>query len=96
MPFHLGQRCISDSESDQGLGTVTAVEHRFVTIVYTATGEARQYAIANAPLTRVIFNPGDSIPSHEGWQLVVESMEEIDNLITYHGIRKDTNESKVH
>jgi len=92
MPFHLGQRCISDSESDQGLGTVTAVEHRFVTIVYTATGEARQYAIANAPLTRVIFNPGDSIPSHEGWQLVVESMEEIDNLITYHGIRKDTNE----
>jgi ATP-dependent helicase HepA len=92
MPFHLGQRCISDSESDQGLGTVTAVEHRFVTIVYTATGEARQYAIANAPLTRVIFNTGDSIPSHEGWQLVVESMEEIDNLITYYGIKKDTNE----
>jgi len=92
MPFYIGQRCISDSESDQGLGTVTAVEHRFVTIVYTATGEARQYAIANAPLTRVIFNTGDSIPSHEGWQLVVESMEEIDNLITYYGIRKDTNE----
>ena len=92
MLFHPGQRCISDSESDQGLGTVTAVEHRFVTIVYTATGEARQYAIANAPLTRVIFNSGDSIPSHEGWQLVVESMEEINNLITYHGIRKDTNE----
>ena len=91
-PFHLGQRCISDSESNQGLGTVTAVEHRFVTIVYTATGEARQYAIANAPLTRVIFNSGDSIPSHEGWQLVVESIEEINNLITYHGIRKDTNE----
>ena len=92
MPFHPGQRWISDSESDQGLGTVTAIEHRFVTIVYTATGEARQYAIANAPLTRVIFNTGDSIPSHEGWQLVVESMEEINNLITYHGIRKDTNE----
>ncbi|MCJ8320452.1 MAG: RNA polymerase-associated protein RapA [Colwellia sp.] len=92
MPFHPGQRWISDSESAQGLGTVTAIEHRFVTIVYTATGEARQYAIANAPLTRVIFNNGDSIPSHEGWQLIVESMEEINNLITYHGIRKDTNE----
>lgn len=92
MLFHPGQRWISDSESAQGLGTVTAIEHRFVTIVYTATGEARQYAIANAPLTRVIFNHGDSIPSHEGWQLVVESMEEIDNLITYHGVRKDTNE----
>ena len=92
MPFHPGQRWISDSESDQGLGTVTAVEHRFVTIVYTATGEARQYAIANAPLTRVVFNAGDSIPSHDGWQLLVESMEEVDNLITYFGVRNDTQE----
>ena len=90
MPFCPGQRWISDSESDQGLGTVTAVEHRFVTIVYTATGEARQYAIANAPLTRVIFNVGDSIPSHDGWQLLIESYEEKNQLITYHGTRSDT------
>ena len=39
MPFQVGQRWISDSESDQGLGTVTSIEHRFVTIVFTATGE---------------------------------------------------------
>ncbi|MDX2368935.1 MAG: hypothetical protein QNK36_11100, partial [Colwellia sp.] len=56
MPFQPGQRWISDSESDQGLGTVTGIEHRFVNIVFTATGESRQYAKANAPLTRVIFN----------------------------------------
>jgi len=92
MSFHPGQRWISDGESDQGLGTVTSVEHRFVSIVFTATGESRQYAIANAPLTRVIFNEGDTIPSHEGWVLVVESLEEISNLITYHGTRQDTGE----
>lgn len=90
MLFHPGQRWISDGESDQGLGTVTSVVHRFVSIVFTATGESRQYAIANAPLTRVIFNEGDTIPSHEGWMLVVESFEEIDNLITYYGTRQDT------
>ena len=76
MPFHVGQRWISDSESDQGLGTVTGIEHRFVNILFTATGESRQYAKADAPLTRVIFNQGDVIPSHEGWSLKVESSTE--------------------
>jgi ATP-dependent helicase HepA len=92
MVFYPGQRWISDGESDQGLGTVMTVEHRFVSIVFTATGETRQYAIANAPLTRVIFNLGDSIPSHEGWMLTVERVEEIDNLLKYHGKRQDTGE----
>ena len=87
MPFQVGQRWISDSESDQGLGTVTSVEHRFVTILFTATGESRQYAKANAPLTRVIFNQGDSIPSHEGWQLKVSTHTEENGIITYHGIK---------
>ncbi|WP_114326741.1 RNA polymerase-associated protein RapA [Candidatus Colwellia aromaticivorans] len=89
MPFQPGQRWISDSESDQGLGTVTGIEHRFVNIVFTATGESRQYAKANAPLTRVIFNDGDLIPSHEGWMLKVESSTEAHGILTYHGIRQD-------
>ena len=93
MPFKPGQRWISDSESDQGLGTVTVIQHRFVTIVYTATGESRQYAKENAPLTRVIFNEGDTIPSHEGWFLKIESFQEENGIITYHGIRQDTQET---
>ncbi|MBL4763838.1 MAG: RNA polymerase-associated protein RapA [Colwellia sp.] len=93
MPFQPGQRWISDSESDQGLGTVTGIEHRFVNIVFTATGESRQYAKANAPLTRVIFNQGDLIPSHEGWKLKVESSSEQHGILTYHGIRQDTLEA---
>jgi len=93
MPFQPGQRWISDSESDQGLGTVTGIEHRFVNIVFTATGESRQYAKENAPLTRVIFNNGDLIPSHEGWMLKVESNSEAHGILTYHGIRQDTLEA---
>jgi ATP-dependent helicase HepA len=92
MVFSPGQRWISDGESDQGLGTVTSVVHRFVSIVFTATGESRQYAIASAPLTRVIFNKGDSIPSHEGWMLTVDHFEETDNIITYFGTRQDNGE----
>jgi len=92
MPFQVGQRWISDSESDQGLGTVTGIEHRFVNIVFTATGESRQYAKANAPLTRVIFNIGDLIPSHEGWLLKVSTTDEAHGIINYHGIRQDNGE----
>jgi len=94
MPFQVGQRWISDSESDQGLGTVTSIEHRFVTIVFTATGESRQYAKANAPLTRVIFNQGDIIPSHEGWMLKVISSSEAHGIITYHGIKQGDEQSE--
>ncbi|NMP30302.1 RNA polymerase-associated protein RapA [Thalassotalea sp. M1531] len=93
MQFFPGQRWISDSESDQGLGTVTSVESRFVTVVFTATGESRKYAIDNAPLTRVVFNEGDIIPSHEGWMLTVESVEEQNGIITYTGQRSDTEEN---
>ncbi|MEI6895419.1 MAG: RNA polymerase-associated protein RapA [Colwellia sp.] len=92
MPFQVGQRWISDSESDQGLGTVIGLEHRFVNIVFTATGESRKYARDNAPLTRVIFNKDDLVPSHEGWFLKVSSHSETQGIITYEGIRQDTNE----
>jgi ATP-dependent helicase HepA len=95
MPFQVGQRWISDSESDQGLGTVTGVEQRFVNIIFTATGEARKYAKENAPLTRVIFNQGDLIPSHEGWSLKVTSQSEAHGIISYEGIRQDSNEQVI-
>ncbi|WP_286271363.1 RNA polymerase-associated protein RapA [Thalassotalea hakodatensis] len=94
MSFQQGQRWISDGESDQGLGTVTSVEGRFVSIMFTATGDIRKYAIDNAPLTRVIFQQGDIIPSHEGWQLSVNDVEETNGILTYHGIRTDNEASE--
>jgi len=93
MSFFPGQRWISDGESEQGLGTVTAVENRFVSIMFTATGDLRQYAIAEAPLTRVIFKVGDIVPSHEGWMMKVEEVDDSSPIITYHGTRVDTEEA---
>lgn len=93
MIFCPGQRWISDGESAQGLGTVVSVEPRFVSIMFTATGESRKYAIENAPLTRVLFNEGDVIPSHEGWELKISSLTENNGLITYHGIREDNGDT---
>ncbi len=90
MSFALGQRWISDTESDLGLGTVVAVEGRMVTVLFPATDDNRMFSIQEAPLTRVIFNQGDEISSHEGWKMTVESIENNNELLTYHGIHSDT------
>ncbi|MEQ5316868.1 RNA polymerase-associated protein RapA [Providencia vermicola] len=95
MPFTLGQRWISDTESELGLGAVVAIDTRMVTLLFPASGENRLYSRSDAPITRVMFNEGDTITSHEGWQLQVESIEEDKGLLTYIGTRLDTQETDV-
>ncbi|MCD9522882.1 RNA polymerase-associated protein RapA [Photobacterium carnosum] len=95
MPFALGQRWISDTESDLGLGTVVAIEPRTVSLMFPASDENRLYARHDAPVTRVMFNVGDVIESHEGWSLKVEAIEEDKGIITYIGTRIDTEESDI-
>jgi len=90
--FTAGQRWISDAESDLGLGTILEVEFRQITVVFLATGETRIYAKETAPLTRVAFQPGDQITSHEGWDLKIFDVLDEDGLLTYTGIRVDTGE----
>lgn len=92
MPFALGQRWISDTETDLGLGTVVAVEGRMVTLLFPATGENRMYAKEEAPVTRVSFNVGDQITSHEDWTMTVDEVQEKDGLLIYVGVRTDNGE----
>ena len=84
-----GQRWISDSEAELGLGTILALDGRLLTVLYPATGETRQYAQRNAPLTRVRFAPGDEVTHFEGWKLTVREVSEEDGLLTYHGFTAD-------
>lgn len=89
MTFSLGQRWISDAESELGLGTIVALEGRMLTLLFAASGEQRLYAIEEAPITRVRFNVGDEILSHDESTLLVSEVVEQDNLITYIGTRVD-------
>jgi ATP-dependent helicase HepA len=95
MNFSLGQRWISDTESDLGLGTIVALEGRQVTILFPASGENRVYSMQEAPVTRVVFNPGDIIRSADEWELQVETVEPIGDLLSYHGTRLDTEEKTI-
>ncbi|MDM8547167.1 RNA polymerase-associated protein RapA [Candidatus Venteria ishoeyi] len=87
--FICGQRWISDTEADLGLGLVVETELRRVTILFPACDDTRIYATDNAPLTRVRFQEGDEIHSHEGWSLTVTLVEEHEGLLTYLGEKAD-------
>ena len=81
--FIPGQRWISNTESELGLGLVLDVEFNRVSMLFLACGEKRLYAADNAPLTRVRFVEGDAIESAEGEQLLVQEVIEQSGLLTY-------------
>ncbi len=87
--YYPGQRWISDSEAELGLGTILTCDQRLLTLLYPASGETRQYSLRNAPLTRVRFAPGDEISHHDGWTMTVREVEELDGLLTYHGFDRN-------
>ncbi|CDL79394.1 RNA polymerase-associated protein RapA [Xenorhabdus cabanillasii] len=95
MPFTLGQRWISDTESELGLGTVVALDARMVTLLFPASGENRLYSRNDSPITRVMFNAGDTVTSHEGWKLKIDEIQQENGLLIYVGTRLDTEEENV-
>ncbi|MCU7918788.1 MAG: RNA polymerase-associated protein RapA [Candidatus Thiodiazotropha sp. (ex Epidulcina cf. delphinae)] len=96
MPSFLpGQRWISDSESELGLGAVVGCEGRTVTIHFPATDENRVYARQEAPLTRVIFSAGDWVESREGRRMLVREVVEKEGRLSYLGKGPDGSETQL-
>ena len=83
--FIPGQRWISDTEPELGLGTVLDVQANRVTIRFLACGEQRTYAMGNAPLTRVRFAPGDTVEDIDGQKLEVTAVRDRRGLLVYEG-----------
>lgn len=83
--FLIGQRWISNTESELGLGIVSNTDHRYVTISFPAADEQRVYAKNNAPVTRVQYRVGDSVHNNDNQTLIIEDITETEGYITYHG-----------
>lgn len=81
--FVLGQRWIVDSEPDLGLGIVVGTERRTVDIFFERGECERRYATERAPLTRIVFEIGDTITLADGSLSTVTSFMENDGLIIY-------------
>ena len=90
-----GQRWISNTESELGLGLILDVDFNRITVLFLATGERRVYAKDNAPLTRVEFSQGDTIESSDGLKLTIQSVSEEQGVLTYQGVDAQGNSHEL-
>lgn len=90
-----GQRWVSDSEPELGLGIVLKAEYGRVEVMFPAAREHRQYALKSAPLRRVEFKEGDRIKLHSGESLAVTSVEERAGLLYYHAGARQVAEAEL-
>jgi ATP-dependent helicase HepA len=90
-----GQRWVSDSEPELGLGIILQTEADRVEVFFPAVSGLRKYALESAPLRRVAFKEGDRIKSHEGDNLIVESVENRNGLLVYKTNERDLLEAEL-
>lgn len=90
-----GQRWVSDTEPELGLGIVLKVEYQRVEMLFPAANELRQYALKTAPLRRVEFKEGDRIQSHAGEEFVVNAVDEKNGLLIYQTDKRPVPEAEL-
>jgi len=90
--FAKGQRWLSETEPELGLGMVVDFDFRTVAIAYNSCGESRRYSRQSAPLNRIIFSAGDSIKSRSGQQFTVSAVEVRKDLAFYKVFAEDNPE----
>ena len=93
--FTIGQRWISNTESQLGLGIITDLQGRQVGISFPAAEEERIYAIDNAPLSRIIYKEGEEITTNDQQKITVTDIREHHGLIIYIGTDEAGNELQI-
>jgi ATP-dependent helicase HepA len=81
--FKPGQRWVSHSEPELGLGLILETDHRTVTCTFSAAETNRRYAKADAPLVRARFHEGDILRTRTGATFEVQDLFEVDDLLFY-------------
>ncbi len=83
MQFIIGQRWVSHTESKLGLGIISDVDGRRITVSFPAVGEERTYAADNAPLSRLIYKEDEEITTLDDLTFIVSDTEEVDGIYIY-------------
>lgn len=87
--FALGQRWLSETETELGLGIIHHIDYRLITIYFPACEEERTYARDNAPLARMSFTVGDSITTTKGDSLIVAGVKNVEGVLVYQACPED-------
>lgn len=95
VPFVIGQRWISESEAELGLGIVLDVANRRLTLSFPAAGERRTYAIDNAPVSRVKYEVGEKVRHQDGTKIQITRIVEQAGCVMYVGLTKEGDEFSI-
>jgi len=79
----VGQRWLSESEPDLGLGILLKAEYGRADLFFPAVEQQRQYSLETAALRRVILKVGDTLIHEDGERYLVTSFENQEGLIVY-------------
>jgi len=83
-----GQRWVSETEPELGLGVLVGLDNRMVCVRFDASECTRQYSLESAPLKRVQFKPGDEIQLKDNTRMTIEKRSESKGLLYYSGKNK--------
>ncbi len=90
--FVPGQRWVSNTESELGLGIVVDTANRRVEISFPAAGEHRTYAIDNAPVSRVKYEEGQRVSNEDDHAMTINAVLENNGCLIYSGSDDQGNE----
>lgn len=85
LSFAVGQRWVSNSEAELGLGIITEVTGRRIEIAFPAADEQRSYAANNAPLSRVDYSVGEQVKTRNGQQFTISEKHPLNGCVIYQG-----------
>ncbi|MBC7428355.1 MAG: DEAD/DEAH box helicase family protein [Bacteriovorax sp.] len=78
-----GQRFMSETEPELGLGILQAVENKTVKISFLAAKTERTYGSKGAPIKRVVFAVGDEVTLRSGEKITVEAIIDEEGIVDY-------------
>jgi len=94
--FKIGQRWISNSEAELGLGIIKDNTGRRIEVSFPAAGEQRTYAANIAPLSRVQYPVGERVKTNEDVSFIITARHDLNGCLIYQGDDDDGNEISIH
>ena len=93
--FIIGQRWVSHTETNLGLGIIVGVEGRQIKISFPAIGEERIYAMDSAPLARIEHKPGETISNNDGLVIKITETHVEQGRLIYAGTDEQGNRHEI-
>ena len=94
--YSIGQRWVSNSEAELGLGIIKDNTGRRIEMSFPAAGEQRTYAADIAPLSRVQYRVGERVSTNEDISFIITARHELNDCFIYQGADDDGNEISIH